>query len=334
MNMINNIERFTDKEWEELASILSEEKSEPTDLLSRFNDEDHRNTAQHWKGLIEMKNEKEINVDRAWEKVSLRLKESKAEPFNIYGRSRFLRSTIMKVAAIAVVIIGIGSAILYLNNNGTFSKRITVVTNNSQMNLQVKLPDGSNIFLNRNTRLSYKANLGKSDRNVTLSGEAFFDISPDASNPFTVYADKATIKVLGTSFNVISENNDSAVEVYVKTGKVMLSDNSGSQNLVLDPGFIGTMDSKRSEKMLNTNANYMSWNTGKLIYEGQKLDVVFHDLKRIFDIDIISKDPEILNQPLTANFDNEPVETKIRIICATFNLSYKKDGDIYHLEKK
>jgi transmembrane sensor len=332
MREMNNIERFTEKEWETLASFLSDEQKEQTNLLNRFMSEDSHNTIQKWKELRIMSDKKEINVDKAWDKLYSRVKESGAATV-VSRRLSIINNAFLKIAAVALIVLGIGSALLYLDKIGAFSKRITVFTNNDEMNLQVKLPDGSNIFLNRNTKLSYKANLGKSARQVTLSGEAFFEITPDASSPFTVNAGTATIRVLGTSFNVISENVNSAVEVFVKSGKVMLSDNSGSQNMVLDPGFVGTIDSKHSDKILNSNANYMSWNTGKLTYESQTLNVVFHDLKRIFNVEIVTDDPDILNQLITTNFDNEPIETKIRIICTTFNLSYKKDGDIYNLKK-
>ena len=322
------------KEWEELASLLADEQNEKKDLLSRFMTADSHDTVQLWKELQYMNNQMEINVDKAWDRLSSRIEKSEAEPIVAPVKTKFLSNVFLRVAAITFVIVCLGSALFYLYNIGILSRRITIATDNSQMNLQVKLPDGSNIFLNRNTKLSYKSIRGKFTRHVTLSGEAFFDISPDASKPFKVYAGKAIVEVIGTSFNVISKNIDSAVEVFVKTGKVVLEDSSGSRNLVLDPGFVGIMGTKLSDKKLNINPNYMSWNTGKLIYQGQKLDVVFHDLKGIYNIDIITADPEILNLPLDATFNNEPHETIIRIICATFNLSYQKEGDIYYLKKK
>lgn len=332
--MMNDISKYTEKEWEELASLLSEEQKEQTDLLGRFMTEDNNNIAKHWKELRYMSDKKEIDVDKAWYKVYSRFKESEVETVNEDGKSRFLRSYFLRVAAMTLVIIGLASALLYLNNNGAFSRKVSVVTDENQMNLQVKLPDGSDVSLNRNTRLSYKTNPGKSERRVKLSGEAFFEIIPDAAKPFIIDAGKATVKVLGTSFNVITENKNSEVEVFVKTGKVMLSETSGVQNLILDPGYIGTLDSKSSAKTLNNNPNYMSWNTRKLIYEGQKLDVVLLDLKKMYNVDIVTSDPEILNLPIKTSFENEPLETIIRIICTTFNLSYEKDGDIYHLQKK
>ena len=120
----------------------------------------------------------------------------------------------------------------------------------------------------------------------------------------------------------------------MNTGKVMLTDNSGSKSLLLDPEFVGTMDSDISGKSINNNPNYMSWNTGLLVYNGQKLDIVFKDLKRVYNMDIAVDDPEILDNEWTSPIDNQPQDTIIRLICASFNLSYTKAGTVYHLARK
>lgn len=334
MKEMKKIERFTDKEWEELASLLSDEKSEQTDLLNRFMAEDTYNTGKQWKELKNMSSEKKINVDKAWNNVYSRLNEDGLKTNNGPARISFMRSTFMRVAAMAVILLTLGTTTVYLNYTGTFSKKITIATGNDQKNLLVALPDGSKIFLNRNSEFSYRANFGKHRRDVSLTGEAFFEISADASKPFIIDAGNAKVKVVGTSFNVITENSESAVEVYVKTGKVMLSDNSGSQSMILDPGFVGTMDSKISGKTINKNPNYMSWNTGLLVYSGQKLNVVFSDLKRVYNMDIVADDRSILENPWTSPIDNQSQDTIIRMICTSFNLNYIKDGSVYHLAKK
>ncbi|MEI8224548.1 MAG: FecR family protein [Bacteroidota bacterium] len=334
MKKMNKTEKFTDKEWEELASLLSDEKSEQTDLLNRFMAEDTYNTGKQWKELKNMSSEKKINVDKAWNNVYSRLNEDGLKTNNGPARISFMRSTFMRVAAMAVILLTLGTTTVYLNYTGTFSKKITIATGNDQKNLLVALPDGSKIFLNRNSEFSYRANFGKHRRDVSLTGEAFFEISADASKPFIIDAGNAKVKVVGTSFNVITENSESAVEVYVKTGKVMLSDNSGSQSMILDPGFVGTLDSKISGKTINKNPNYMSWNTGLLVYSGQKLNVVFSDLKRVYNMDIVADDRSILENPWTSPIDNQSQDTIIRMICTSFNLNYIKDGSVYHLAKK
>jgi ferric-dicitrate binding protein FerR (iron transport regulator) len=334
MKKMKNTERFTDKEWEELASILSDEKGEQTDLLSRFMAGDKNDSGKKWKELENMNNTEEIDVDKAWNNVHSRLMENDLKINESPVRISFIKNTFMRIAAVALILLSLGTAAIYMNNSGYFSKKITVLAGNDQKNVLVTLPDGSKIYLNRNSEFSYRKNFGIKGRDVKLTGEAFFEISPDKSKPFIIDAGKAKVKVVGTSFNVITNNRESAVEVFVKTGKVLVSDNSGSQSIQLDPGFVGTMNSKAAAKVLNTNPNYLSWNTGYLDYSGQKLSVVFKDLKRVYDMDIIADDSLILENPWHAPIVNSSQETIINIICRSFNLNYTKDGNVYHLSKK
>jgi len=326
-----NTDKFTDRDWEELASALSGEKEDKSELLDRFLADDGNNTQELWEKLGKMNDEKEINVDKAWDKVYSRINESVYMTTKTPARIIRMRNRFIKIAAAAMILLSLGTVSLYF---AAMNKQIIVTTANDQKNLKVSLPDGSDIFLNRNTELIYRANFGKSGRHVALSGEAFFEISPDPSKPFTAYAGKASIEAIGTSFNIITNNPDSAVEVYVETGKVMLSDNTRTRNIVLDPGYVGTMDTKLSGKILNENPNYISWKTGKLVFDRQRLEIVFKDLKLVYDMDIIADDPEILDETWTSSIDNQSQETIIRLICASFNLRYTQDGNVYYLLKE
>jgi len=291
-------------------------------------------TGKEWEDLREMGGDDRIDVDGAWNKVLSRIEVSGETELKTPAKTIILRRNFLKIAAVSLVILGLGVAGLYITGKGMLSKKISVTTDINQKNLEVTLPDGSIVILNRQTVLSYRPNFGKGNRKVNLSGEAFFDIEPDRDNPFVIDAGKAKVKVMGTSFNVITNNPDSAVEVFVKTGQVMLSDNSGNKTLLLDPGYIGTIDSRNSGKALNNDPNYMAWNTGMLIYDGQTLDIVFRDLKRVYNLDIVADDPSILEEIWTAPINNQPQETIIRLICYSFNLDYRKDGNVYHLSKK
>jgi len=281
-----------------------------------------------------MSSDKEINVDKAWNNLNSRLNKNNPEIKTDNTRTRLLSPPLLRIAAVALILFSLGSVAVYLNNSGYLNKRISVVTANDQKNVVIDLPDGSKIFLNRNSEFNYRGNFGKHNRDVKLTGEAFFEISADASKPFIIDAGNAKVKVIGTSFNVITKNSESAVEVFVKTGKVILSDISGSHSLALEPGFVGKMDAKTQGKTINNNPNYLAWNTGLLVYTGQKLDVVFKDLKRVYNMDIMADDPSILENPWNSPINNETQETIIRLICTSFNLSYTKDGNVYHLSKK
>ena len=281
-----------------------------------------------------MNSQKEIDVDKAWNNVNSRLIKDSHNLIESPGRIRFIRTTFLRIAAAALILLGLGTAVIYMTNSGYLTRNITVIAGNDQKNVLVSLPDGSKVYLNRNSEFTYRKNFGKHRRDVTLTGEAFFEIAPDASKPFIIDAGNAKVKVVGTSFNVITNNSESAVEVFVKTGKVMVSDNSGSQTIQLDPGFVGTMNSKTSEKKVNSDLNYLSWRTNYLDYSGQKLSVVFNDLKRVYNMDIVADDSSILDNPWHSPIDNLPQETIIRLICTSFNLGYTKEGNVYHLSKK
>ena len=107
----------------------------------------------------------------------------------------------------------------------------------------VTLPDGSTVYMNAGARLSYSKQFGRKNREVQLTGEAFFDVTPDKKRPFSISAGNAVIRVLGTSFNVNSSNKENQVEVYVSTGIVELSE-SGNQNnrVLIHPGNIGLIE--------------------------------------------------------------------------------------------
>lgn len=334
MKDMDNTGKYTDRDWEELAAHLSEERTGNTELLSRFAEEDKHNTEIYWKELREMDKEKEINVDQAWDKLYSRLKDNGLISEEPAIKRRFLTPALYRVAAAVLLLLGIGSALLYMNNRNLLGSKIVVATTEDQKNLEVTLPDGSIIFLNRNTQVTYSRNFGEGGRNVSLTGEAWFDVARDESRPFTVDAGKAMVRVLGTSFNVRTSDQDSPVEVFVRTGKVTVTGAAENNELVLDPGYIGTVYPDRAEKSVNTDPNYMSWNTGLLVYDGQTLDIVFRDLKKVYNMDIVADDPGILSNTWTSPIDNQPQETIIRLICASFNLGYSKDGNVYHLKRK
>ncbi|MBI5009201.1 MAG: FecR domain-containing protein [Bacteroidia bacterium] len=329
---MNNPGNFTEKEWEELASILSGEKSDNPELIERFMENDLHKTGETWKEIKDMRSNDNIDVEKAWRNVSskIRLTENTTVNRPVYS----LRSSFMKIAAVALVLISVGTGAFLMYNSWSDSKRIFFSTGNNEKNLLVELSDGSRIYLNRDSELSYSKDFGKSGRNVKLRGEAFFEISQDASKPFTIDAGNAYVKVVGTSFNVITSNQHSEVEVFVKTGKVLVSGSSNSESLELDPGYVGKIDSQKAEKIINTDLNYLSWNTGLLVYNGQTLDIVFKDLKRVYNMDIMAEDSSILENRWTSPIDNQTQETIIRLICTSFNLSYKQEGNVFHLVKR
>jgi ferric-dicitrate binding protein FerR (iron transport regulator) len=324
MKTINNNELFTDTEWAELASIFAGESFENNELVEKFNANDPYRTREKWQEMYKKDSNNKIDIDNAWNKVSLSIDNPKP--------ARIKRFPVYRFAAVILLLISV--ATLYLIKNNIFNNKVIVATNADQKNILITLPDGSNVHLNRNTTLTYAKNFGKTQRHVLLSGEAFFEITADASNPFTIDAGKAIIKVVGTSFNVIAYNETNDVEVFVKTGKVIISGFGNDESLELNQGFVWKANSDETEKTVNDNPNYLSWQTGSLIYNNETLDIVFKDLKRVYDMDITVEDKLIFENRWTSFLDNQSRETIIQLICISFDLSYSQDGNKFHLVKK
>jgi hypothetical protein len=123
MKEMKKKEKFTDKEWQELASVLSDEKGEQTDLLERFMAVDTNNSGKKWKDLKNMNSHEKIDVDKAWNNVHSRLLENGLEISESPVRIRFMRTRIMKIAAVALIMLSLGSAALYMNHLGYLSKK-------------------------------------------------------------------------------------------------------------------------------------------------------------------------------------------------------------------
>ena len=190
------------------------------------------------------------------------------------------------------------------------------------------------ISLNRNSSLEFPKKFKSNVREVTITGEAFFDVKPNPLVPFVIHAGNAQIKVLGTSFNVNAYPETKTVEVVVKTGKVQVSeknreDQYPTQEVILDPGEKGTFFSENNvlEKSLNTDPNYMAWKTHDLIFNEVPLKDVVKSLEKVYHVDIQISDPELNNKLITVHFEKKPIDFVLDVIRQTLNLSLtEKNG--------
>lgn len=316
---------WSDREWAGAAAWLSGEEngnsedariliSEEADIMKKWND-------------LKDQDKEIIDVDRAWEKLNRRIETGSPDVIHMPMHRRTLISTFARIAAMVVIIAGAGWLLFEVAAPG----KITVASAADEKNIEVLLADGSKVYLNRNSRLDYPKNFRGETRRVSLSGEAYFDIAPDARHPFIIDAGKASVKVLGTSFNVITENPGNEVEVYVSSGKVSVTSGDGSQTLILEPDYVGKISGDNASQALNTNVNYLAWHTDMLIYDGERLSVVFEDLKRAYDINIKVDDPAINDYRLTSPFEQQPHDTIVKLICTTFNLRSVREGGTYIL---
>lgn len=322
MKKINKTEKMSEQDWADAAAWLSGEGMAGEEAARILVNEDN-DIMKKWNDLKNIDNEV-IDVDKAWGKLNRRIE---AETPVITLNRRSVLHSFARIAAMVIIVTGLGW--LFFKVAGP--EKMTASSGSDEKNIEVLLADGSRVYLNRDSKLTYPENFGSDSRTVSLDGEAFFDIAPDASHPFIIDAGNASVRVLGTSFNVMTDNGNNQVEVYVESGTVMLSSNDGSHNVTLEPQFVGRISDRGSSQTVNTDANYLSWHTDMLIFDGERLETVFADLKRTFNINIMAADPAINDYRLTSPFVDQPHDTIIKVICTTFNLHSVREEGIYRL---
>lgn len=204
--------------------------------------------------------------------------------------------------------------------------------------LNLSLSDGSQVWLNAETKFRYPEKFASGLREVYLEGEAFFEISKDPSRPFKIHSGKLTTTVLGTSFNIKSYGTDDVNEVAVITGKVsvMQTDNyNRSSELMLQPGqkAVLTKSTGNLSKELFTDVSYYtSWRNGKLVFENTPIANVLSSLERYYDIEIDLESDALQSCRVTATFDPMPLEKAIYLLSYTLNAEFSRAGNVYSIK--
>lgn len=150
---------------------------------------------------------------------------------------------------------------------------------------QLVLADGSKVWLNAASSLTYPTAFMGNERKVTLTGEGYFEVAHDASKPFFVSTGKMDIRVLGTHFNVNAYGDDGTFKTTLLEGKVNVS--AGSQSAVLQPGEQARISGNSMEIRKDVNTEeVISWKNGLFYFDNADIEVVMGQLARWYDVDV------------------------------------------------
>jgi transmembrane sensor len=228
-------------------------------------------------------------------------------------------------AAAAVVLL----LIPWLRSYFTPSDLPQEVTVSTQKNTYEKtLPDGTKVFLNYNSTLTYPEGLRGDTRRVSLRGEAFFEVAPDAVHPFVIGANGTEIRVVGTSFNV--KAYDEAVRVDVKTGKVEVR--KAVKTVELLPGEGVEIQADTVFRKLSANLNTMAYRTQVFDFTATHLDEVVRSLSEGFHADVRLSKSQLARCRLTGRYERESLDATLAVIAETLNLTVSQRDGTYWLD--
>lgn len=197
----------------------------------------------------------------------------------------------------------------------------------------VFLYDGTKVWLNADSRLTYPGDLGKREtRDVYLEGEAFFDVAPNASKPFIVHTSSIRIKVMGTSFNVKSYRAAKTVETALVEGKVRIEQSNVAGKRIgdveLKPNQLAVFD--KESKVINIKEIVAeksgAWKEDRLVFDAQPMDYVIHQLEKWYGVDIHIPNADNLSCKLTASIEKESLAEILKLIEASHNVAFRIEG--------
>lgn len=167
------------------------------------------------------------------------------------------------------------------------------------------LSDGTKVWLNADTKLRYPVKFSKNKRDVYLTGEAYFEVAHNKQAPFVVHSHDASVKVLGTSFNVSAYDDQEFIATTLVEGSVQIN-NLGNEKL-LEPGYQSTVFRGRNEieiKEVDTHL-YTSWVDGVYEFENMELEYIMTQLGRWYDVKFFFTEDKFKKIKFTGAFEKE-----------------------------
>jgi transmembrane sensor len=225
------------------------------------------------------------------------------------------------------------------------------------------LPDGSQVWLNSETKLIYLDNFNDSLREVELEGEAYFNVIKDIKKPFIVHTSGIDIHVTGTAFNVKSYTAEPTIETTLIQGtiEVIRKNEPDAPRLILRPhqklvfskgegkqvkknGAISEVNVSKPNAAISitalpknipdTSIIETSWIYNKLLFEGERFSELAKRMERWFNIKIVFKNDKVANYRLRGSFVNETIDEALQALQLSVAFSYKINGEEVVIDKK
>lgn len=297
-------------------------------VISWFRDPGSEEELKHrvkedWEEVYKSEKRTTIDFERLLDKIHHRLNiiahdhliGGKPEGTKITEFIRRLYNRFSKIAAILLIPFFLVSLWYFAHDDRIFPEDVKTIysevysTYGSKTKLE--LPDGSTVWLNDGSTLKFPQKFSRKTRTVYLTGEAYFDILKKPDKSFIVKTSEVTIRVLGTTFNVMAYPEDNTIETTVETGKVILEKPAAKRRVIkiaeLEPNQRAVFDKnpgKLHTNIVNTK-KYTSWREGKLIFRDDPMNDVVKRLKRWYNADIKLIDPELADYTYSATIIDE-----------------------------
>lgn len=280
-----------------------------------------------WFSSVSKEELSKYDKDAAFAAFQNRVAEAESQPRAVTRRLGWLKYA----AAVAAVV-----AVCFFSYRGGQSQLETamgdiVVEAPQGSRTQMTLPDGTKVWLNAGSKISYSQSFGLVNRLVLLAGEGYFEVAHNEELSFSVESENVRVKVLGTKFNFRDYPSDAEATVSLAEGSVaMNSQQHPADEQLLKPGQRATVDKQTGKIRVEEYevANATQWTSGKLIFDGEPLQEIVKTLERSYNVKITIADNRLLTLRFYGDFlrQEQTLSEVLDALAATGKIKYNIKG--------
>ena len=246
-------------------------------------------------------------------------------------RSLFLRY-LGRVAAILLLPVLLTTVFLYQKINTFYSEvAYSEIYAPAGTSTTFHLPDGSSGSLNGGSSIKFPSRFHEKTRSVELSGEAYLNVTEDPRKPFVVTTSNITVRVIGTSFNIMAYDDDMKTEVTLESGSVEVLKNLKEDAVCIaklkpEQALIYYHKSDSSRLISVNSSDKTAWKDGKLVFRYDPLSEVINKINRWYNVNIKIMDPALKDHKYYGTFQNETLSEVLKLLQYTAPIRYKDMG--------
>lgn len=276
-------------------------------------------------------NMREYMVQRKLHDIALWRTEPVAEEKKS-EKKRFALHTVwkeaMKIAAVVAIVL-LSTHYWAVRHQATETGSLQSIHVPAGQRAELMLADGTKVWLNSRSTLTFPGNFNGDIRNVKLDGEGYFAVAAKAEQPFIVETHKCNIKVLGTEFNVMAYAGDSTWETSLLKGAVeILAPGSAGGGMKLEPNTMASLKGNKLVKGRIRESEYFMWREGLLCFNNISVGSMIEKLKLYYGVDIVVNNKHILKNHYTGKFrTKDGVEHVLKVLKLNNKFTYTKDDE-------
>ena len=250
------------------------------------------------------------------------------------GKKRFsinlssLRTELIKIAAVVAITLG-GSYFYYQSSLEKELMAMQTITVPAGQRINITLVDGTNVWLNARTSLSYPVKFGKNNRQVVLDGEAYFDVTKDKSKPFIVQTDNYNVEVLGTQFDVNAYSETGEFETTLMSGSVKVASASDStQKITLKPNNKVFLQDGKLHVTAVDDYNPYRWKEGLICFKNETFTSIMKDFEKYYGLTIQVKNKNVFKYVYTGKLrQTDGIDYALRVLQKDIKFTYQRDDE-------